>query len=74
VGGWAALEPNAASLAAGGYRVQAAGARRHTVPLIQLLQGDLSTRAPGDPGGGEEAGPAGPGVAGVVTLVLLTVT
>ncbi len=47
MGGWAALEPNAASLAAGGYRVQAAGAGRHAVPLIQLLQGDLSTRAPG---------------------------
>jgi len=47
LGGRAALETQAAGLAAGGDGVQAAGARGDAVPRIQLLQQDLSTRTPG---------------------------
>jgi hypothetical protein len=45
LGGRAAGEPQAAGLAARRHGIQTAGARRHSVTLVQLLQGYFTTRA-----------------------------
>ena len=57
----------------GWYGIQTALPRRHSVPLVQFLQGRLATGAGGDPAWGEQAGCAAARVAGHVALMLLAV-
>ena len=64
----------AAGHPAGRHRVKTARSRRHSVPLVELLERRLATRAGGHPGRRQQAGQTVPGVTGLLALMLFAVT
>jgi len=74
VGRRSAGQLRAAGHPTGWYGIQTALPRRHSVPLVEFLQGRLAAGAGGDPAWGEQAGCTATRVAGHVALMLLAVT